>query len=104
MGTNYSHLSADDRTAIQALILVKTKVALIAERLGFSRATIYRELNRGKADPTALRDGYRATRAHDRARAKRHWAGFGRRKLPKFDTPSPFLPGRQRSGPMESRT
>jgi transposase, IS30 family len=89
MGTNYSHLSADDRTAIQALILVKTKVALIAERLGFSRATIYRELNRGKADPTALRDGYRATRAHDRARAKRHWAGFGRRKLG-TDTTSPL--------------
>jgi IS30 family transposase len=40
MGTNYSHLSADDRTAIQALILVKTKVKLIAERLGFSRGTI----------------------------------------------------------------
>lgn len=81
MGTNYSHLSADDRTAIQALILVKTQVRLIAERLGFSRATIYRELNRGKADETSLREGYRATRAHDRACAKRHWAGFRRRKL-----------------------
>lgn len=81
MGTNYSHLTADDRTAIQALILVKTQVSVIAERLGFSRATIYRELNRGKADPMSLRDGYRATRAHARACAKRHWAGFYRRKL-----------------------
>jgi IS30 family transposase len=81
MGTNYSHLSADDRTAIQALILVNTRVKLIAERLGFNRGTIYRELNRGKADATSLREGYRATRAHDRARAKRRWAGFHRRKL-----------------------
>lgn len=81
MGTHYSHLSSDDRTAIQALVLVNTRVALIAERLGFSRATIYRELNRGKADETSLRDGYRATRAHDRARAKRRWAAFHRRKL-----------------------
>jgi IS30 family transposase len=89
MGTNYSHLSADDRTAIQALILVNTRVKLIAERLGFSPATIYRELNRGKADETSLREGYRATRAHDRARAKRHWAGFHRRKLGS-DTSSPL--------------
>ncbi len=89
MGTYYSHLSADDRTAIQALILVNTKVKLIAERLGFSRATIYRELDRGKADETSLREGYRATRAGDRARAKRHWAGFNRRKLGS-DTTSPL--------------
>jgi IS30 family transposase len=82
-------LSADDRTAIQALILVNTRVKLIAERLGFSPATIYRELNRGKADETSLREGYRATRAHDRARAKRHWAGFHRRKLGS-DTSSPL--------------
>lgn len=81
MGTNYSQLTVDDRMAIQALILVKTKVTLIAAQLGFNRATIYRELNRGKADETSLREGYRATRANDRARAKRHWAGFGRRKL-----------------------
>ena len=89
MGTNYSHLSADDRTVIQALILVNTRVKLIAERLGFSPATIYRELNRGKADETSLREGYRATRANDRARAKRHWAGFHRRKLG-ADTSSPL--------------
>ena len=89
MGTNYSHLSADDRTAIQALILVNTRVKLIAQQLGFSPATIYRELNRGKADETSLREGYRATRAHDRARAKRHWAGFHRRKLGS-DTSSPL--------------
>src|SRR3990167_4729524 len=89
MGINYSHLSADDRTAIQALILVNTRVKLIAQRLGFSAATIYRELSRGKADPTSPRDGYRATRANDRARAKRHWAGFGRRKLGS-DTDSPL--------------
>ena len=76
----YKKLSADDRTAIQALILVNTRVTLIAERLGFNRGTIYRELNRGKADAASLREGYRATRAHDRARAKRHWAGFHRRK------------------------
>jgi IS30 family transposase len=81
MGTNYPHFSADDRTAIQALILVKTRVKLIAQQLGFCPATIYRELNRGKADGTSLREGYRATRANDRARAKRHWAGFHRRKL-----------------------
>lgn len=89
MGTNYSHVSADDRTAIQALILVNTRVKLIAEQLGFSPATIYRELNRGKADETSLREGYRATRANDRARAKRHWAGFHRRKLG-ADTSSPL--------------
>ena len=89
MGTNYSHLSADDRTAIQALILVNTRVKLIAQQLGFSPATIYRELKRGKADETSLREGYRATRAHDRARAKRHWAGFHRRKLGS-DTSSPL--------------
>lgn len=35
MGTHYSHLSSDDSTAIQALVLVNTRVALIAERLGF---------------------------------------------------------------------
>jgi IS30 family transposase len=57
--------------------------------LGFSPATIYRELNRGKADETSLREGYRATRAHDRARAKRQWAGFHRRKLGS-DTSSPL--------------
>ncbi|MES2714968.1 MAG: IS30 family transposase [Pseudomonadota bacterium] len=89
MGTNYSHLSADDRTAIQALSLIKTQVKLIAEQLGFSRSTIYRELNRGKADETSLREGYRATRANDRARAKCHWAGFHRRKLGS-DTSSPL--------------
>lgn len=89
MGTNYSQLTADDRTAIQALILVKTRVTLIAAQLGFNRATVYRELNRGKADETSLREGYRAMRANDRARAKRHWAGFGRRKLG-TDTDSPL--------------
>lgn len=89
MGTNYSQLTADDRTAIQALILGKTSVSAIAAQLGFNRATIYRELNRGKADGTCSRDGYRATRADDRARAKRRWAGFGRRKLGS-DTDSPL--------------
>lgn len=81
MGTNYSHLDADDRTAIQALVQVKTRVKVIAAQLGFSPATIYREINRGKEDETSRRDGYRATRAHERSCSKRRWASFGRRKL-----------------------
>jgi IS30 family transposase len=81
MGTHYSHLSADDRTAIQALFLAKTGVSAIAQRLGFNRATIYRELGRGKSDYTSPLDSYRATRANDRAVAKRRWAAFARRKL-----------------------
>ena len=61
-------MSADGRTAIQALILVSTRGKLIAERLGFDRGTIHRELNRGKADASSLHEGYLATRANDRAR------------------------------------
>lgn len=67
--------------SIQALVQSKVSARAIALQLDFSVATIYREINRGKAGPAAPGDGYRAIRAHDRARKKRRWAGFGRRKL-----------------------
>jgi IS30 family transposase len=89
MGTHYSQITEADRMSIQALTLAKVSARSIAERLDLHVSSIYRELNRGKADETSLASGYRAVRAHDRARAKRRWAGVGRRKLG-FDLETPL--------------
>lgn len=75
--------------SIQALTLAKVSARSIVEKLDLHVSSIYRELNRGKADETSLSSGYRAVRAHDRARAKRRWAGVDRRKLG-FDLETPL--------------
>jgi transposase, IS30 family len=89
MGTQYSQITEADRMSIQAMTLAKFSARSIAEKLDFHVSSIYRELNRGKADETSLASGYRAVRAHDRARSKRVWAGVGRRKLG-FDLKTPL--------------
>ena len=81
MGIHCSQISEADRASIQAMTLAKFSARDMASKLGFHVASIYRELNRGKADETSLASGYRTVRAHDRARSKRVWAGVGRRKL-----------------------
>ena len=75
--------------SIQAMTLAKVSASSIAKQLGFHVASIYRELNRGKADATSLASDYRAVRAHHRACSKRVWAGVSRRKLG-FDLKTPL--------------
>lgn len=81
MGIHYSHLSEADRVSIQALLQVKLSCRAIARQLGFSHASICREVNRGKASPTALASSYKAAPAQARSRARRTAAGAARRKL-----------------------
>ena len=60
MGTHYSHMTPADRMSIQALLQAKLSGPAIALKLGISRSTINRELNRSKARPTALATDYQA--------------------------------------------
>ncbi len=81
MGTKYSHLTEADRISIQALVQARLSGPQIARKLSVSRATINRELNRGKAAPTALAVDYQAGYAQILARQRRSGAGAQRRKL-----------------------
>ncbi len=81
MGTHYSHLTEADRMSIQALLQAKLSGPQIALRLGFSRSTINREMNRSKATPTTLACSYQAAVAQTRSKARRTAGGFARRKL-----------------------
>lgn len=89
MGTHYSHVTAADRMSIQALMQAQLNGSEIARRLGFSRSTIYREINRSKASPTALAADYHAGRAQIRSHGRRCVGAASRRKLG-VDTKSPL--------------
>jgi IS30 family transposase len=49
-----------DRMSIQALLQAELSGPETARKLGFSRSAINREINRGKAVPTALASHYQA--------------------------------------------
>ena len=89
MGTHYSHVTPADRMSIQALLQAKLNSTAIARKLGISRSTISREINRGKAKPTALAGDYQAGVAQARSQQRRRDAGAVRRKLGS-DTQSPL--------------
>jgi IS30 family transposase len=89
MGTHYSHLIASDRMAIQALLQAKLSCRAIALQIGFSHATICREVNRGRAEPTDLVSSYQSGMAQSRSHSRRVGAGRARRKLG-ADTCSPL--------------
>jgi len=48
--TNYTHLSMRERCIITTFLSMKTKISVIAERIGRHRSTIYRELERNTED------------------------------------------------------
>jgi IS30 family transposase len=74
--------------SIQALVQAKLNGPAIAERLGLSRSTINREINRSKPSPTALASNYQAGVAHVRSQERRCRGGQARRKLgPDVQTP-----------------
>jgi len=81
MGTHYSHMTATDRMSIQALLQAELNGPAIARKLGFSRSTINREINRSKTLPTALAADYQAGVAQARSEQRRRDAGACRRKL-----------------------
>ena len=81
MGTNYSHITQADRMSIQALLQAKLSGPEIARRLGFSRSTINRELNRGKVVPMALACNYQSGVAQGLSQGRRAEGGAARRKL-----------------------
>ena len=70
-----------DRMSIQALLQANLSGPAIAQKLGFSRSAINREINRGKLKPTSLAADYRAGAAQERSQQRRCAAGTGRRKL-----------------------
>jgi len=80
MEIHYPHLTSADRMSIQALLQAKLSGSAIALKLGMSRSTINRELNR-KAKPIALARDYQAGLAQVRSQRRRRDAGSGRRKL-----------------------
>ncbi|MBM4073955.1 MAG: IS30 family transposase [Planctomycetes bacterium] len=77
MGTNYEHLSIEERTMIQLGLEQRCTLRAIARSVQRSPSTITRELARNGWTPPAARPkqrgrppvagGYRATAAHDRA-------------------------------------
>lgn len=78
MGTNYTHLSIEERTMIQTQLSIGFKPGQIARELGRSAATLSRELKRnGWSRPKLPRNvgrpllagGYRADGAQRRARS-----------------------------------
>lgn len=81
MGTHYSHVTQVDRMSIQALMQAQLNGPEIARRLGFSRSTINREINRSKVLPTAAAADYQAGVAQDRSVQQRRAGGAARRKL-----------------------
>jgi len=89
MGIHYSHMTSADRMSIQALLQAELSGPEIARKLGFSRSAINREINRGKAVPTALASHYQAGVAEARRVQRRRKAGACRRKLGS-DTQSPL--------------
>ena len=81
MGTHYSHVTQVDRMSIQALLQAQLNGPEIARRLGFSRSTINREINRSKVLPTAAAADYQAGVAQARSVQQRRAGGAVRRKL-----------------------
>ena len=75
--------------SIQALMQVPLSAAAIARQLSFSRSTVSREINRGKALATAPPSAYRAGVVQARSRGRRAAACASRRKLG-TDTDSPL--------------
>ena len=78
-----------DRRSIQALLQANLRGPAIARKLGFSRSTINREIDRSKSTPTASAAEYEAGVTQARSRQRRCDAGTCRRKLGS-DTYSPL--------------
>ena len=49
MGKCYRHLTVEDRLRLYELLFSGTPIIEIAEKLGFHKATIYRELERNSS-------------------------------------------------------
>ena len=69
MPKSYCHLSYEERCQIEALKKCGLSVALVAEQLGRSRATIYREINRNSG-----KRGYRHKQAQEKTKIRRRAA------------------------------
>lgn len=92
MGKNYKHLSAEDRGAIDAMILQGNSIRSIARLLGRAPSTIKRELDRNGWKPPIVdkpvmgrprqRPAYEASRAGNLARRNRHKARRARKLRP----------------------
>ena len=54
MEIHYSHMTPADHMSIQALLQAKLNSMAIARKFGISLSTTGREINSGKAKPTAL--------------------------------------------------
>lgn len=79
----YECLKLEERRIIEAMYAEGAKPDEIAKRVGKCRATIYRELERGKTGETdsRFRQGYSAAVAE--ARVNRSYRNRGRRKAAK---------------------
>lgn len=66
MGTHYSHISPKERIEIYRYLLQGLSISAIAEKVGFHRATVYRELTRN-----SCKHGYRSDWASQQALARR---------------------------------
>jgi IS30 family transposase len=75
MATKYRRVTYSDRCQIQAYLQIEFSIAIISKRMGFHKATIYRELERNKN-----RCKYEAQRAHCKAN-KRFLRCRRRRKI-----------------------
>lgn len=77
---DYKLLTYDDRKTIETLYSAGAKPCLIAERVGSTLATVYRELKRGAPDANA--EGYRPGYSADVAesRVKMNVRNRGRRR------------------------
>ncbi len=78
MGTQYSHLSATDRTCIEVFSRLGLSVALIARALGRHRSTIFRELHRARVPDLGHYYSQFGQRFYAAGRQR---AGLARRKL-----------------------
>ena len=58
MGTQYHHMTRDERLQLEALRRAGVSVARCAQQLGFCRQSIYNELKRGECDVIHKVNGY----------------------------------------------
>ncbi len=67
MGTNYNHLTLEERCRLRGLMEMGLGVSEIARRLGRHRRTVHREVGRNRCV-----DGYPTTPGHPTGPGKRH--------------------------------
>ena len=77
MGTNYSHLTAEQRVAIQQGLREGLSMAKIAEQLGVNRSTVHREVKRVALELGAMYTSARGQRVYGMGRKRN---GLARRK------------------------